>query len=109
MGGWSLGKSEASCYQSPPRATRANGRCGGAGKVVIGFSRHRARMLLPAKAADCFPVRPVHREKWHHIVSLKNKVTTEDAKSAKEHEVCLLQIFASFAFFVVTHLLPSKF
>lgn len=29
--------------------------------------------------------------------------------SAKEDEVCLLQIYASFAFFVVPHLLPSKF
>ena len=35
-------------------------------------------------------------------------VTTKDAKSAKADEMYLLQIFASFAFFVVTLLLSSS-
>ena len=46
-------------------------RCsaGVAGKVVHGFSRHRVRTSLPAKAADYFPrphsVRPIDWEKWY--------------------------------------------
>ena len=39
------------------------------------------------------------------IPSFTNEMTTKDAKSAKEGETCLLQIFASFALFVVTALL----
>ena len=39
------------------------------------------------------------------IPSLTNKVTTKDAKSAKEDKEDPLQIFASFARFVVTSLL----
>ena len=38
------------------------------------------------------------------IPSFTNKVTTKDAKSAKEDEAEPLQIFASFARFVVTSL-----
>ena len=38
--------------------------------------------------------------------SFTNKVTTKDAKSEKEDEAYLLQIFASFARFAVTSL-PS--
>ena len=37
--------------------------------------------------------------------SFKNKVTARDAMSAKEDEVYLLYIFASFALFAVTSLL----
>ena len=39
------------------------------------------------------------------IPSFTNMVTTKDAKSAKEDEAYLRQIFASFALFVVTSLL----
>ena len=38
------------------------------------------------------------------IPSFINKVTTKDAKSAKEDEAYLLQIYASFARFLVTSL-----
>ena len=39
------------------------------------------------------------------IPSFTKKVTAKDAKGAKEDEVHLLHIFASFALFVVTSLL----
>ena len=41
---------------------------------------------------------------WGVIPSFPNKVKTKDAKSAKEDKAYLLQIFASFALFVVTSL-----
>ena len=88
-------------------------KAGVAGKVVHGFSRHRVRTSLPAKAADYFPrprlVRLIVPEKWYpttldgrrtrHLVPADSTdladILDEELSRGSRHGICLRALAAA--------------